>query len=242
MQKLFSGSDKTTAQLEIHRQERQSPYVPTMQEALASVSYNDGQLSTRERRPAREIVTPTLAGLTQSDISSQPHPAETQKRQSRLEQTGRNHKQKVAKYSSVEDSNISPRALHHDPTIFNNPSSRASSPTAPPSLSPTQSPSPSALGISLPQSPRTVSSATAEALLLTTEDLSSFTEPRTPPLGLHKKLPKPPAVDTSPPPAYSPALQRGETMKSVGESIIELYARKEGEGWGRCEDGWVKWV
>jgi hypothetical protein len=116
----------------------------------------------------------------------------------------------------------------------------------PPSLSPSsRSPSPSALGISIPQTPRT----TAEALLVTTESHSAYTLSRTTPAGAYKELPLPP-LDSSPTPVR---LRRGETTKSVGESIIELYAGQEdGDGWERgwCADGvdevggrgWVEWV
>lgn len=110
-----------------------------------------------------------------------------------------------------------------------------------PSLSPSQTPSPSALGISIPQTPRTIASATLEALLVTTESPNAYTQPRTPPAGVHKELPLPPP-DSSP--VSIPArFQRGGTMKSVGESIIELYAGRDGEGWDRGrETGWVEWV
>jgi len=106
-----------------------------------------------------------------------------------------------------------------------------------PSLSPSQTPSPSALGISIPQTPRTIASATLEALLVTTESPNSYTQPRTPPASVHKELPLLP-VNSSPVP-----VRRGGTMKSVGESIIELYAGRDGEGGERGgETGWVEWV
>jgi hypothetical protein len=45
-------------------------------------------------------------------------------------------------------------------------------------------------------------------------------------------------VNSSPVP-----VRRGGTMKSVGESIIELYAGRDGDGWERGrETGWVEWV
>lgn len=110
-----------------------------------------------------------------------------------------------------------------------------------PSLSPSQTSSPSALGISIPQTPRTIASVTLEALLVTTESPSAYTQPRTPPAGVHKELPLPPP-DSSP--VLMPAhFQRGGTMKSVGESIIELYTGRDGDGWDRGrETGWVEWV
>lgn len=110
-----------------------------------------------------------------------------------------------------------------------------------PSLSPSQTSSPSALGISIPQTPRTIASATLEALLVTTESPNAYTQPRTPPASVHKELPLPP-------PNLSPVSMplrwtRTGTMKSVGESIIELYAGQDGEGWDRGrETGWVGWV
>jgi hypothetical protein len=110
-----------------------------------------------------------------------------------------------------------------------------------PSLSPSQTSSPSALGISIPQTPRTIASATLEALLVTTESPNAYTQPRTPPASVHKELPLPPP-DSSP---VSMPLRwtRTGTMKSVGESIIELYAGQDGEGWERGkETGWVEWV
>lgn len=106
-----------------------------------------------------------------------------------------------------------------------------------PSLSPSHTPSPSALGISIPQTPRTIASTTLEALLVTTESPNAYTQPRTPPASVHKELPLLP-VNSSPVP-----VRRGGTMKSVGESIIELYAGRDGEGWERGrETGWVEWV
>lgn len=70
---------------------------------------------------------------------------------------------------------------------------------------------------------------------------------------MSKKLPKTPPLDSDPPllpvAAHSPVIKRGETMKSVGGSIIELYAgrgRGDGSEWARegsGEDrGWVDWV
>ena len=77
-----------------------------------------------------------------------------------------------------------------------------------------------------------------------------FAHPRTPPVGVNKRLPKTPLpLDYDPlllpPPDFSPVIRRGETVKSVGESIIELYGREdegwEGEGGGEGK-GWVEWV
>lgn len=192
---------------------------------------------------ARDIVTPTLAGLTHGDMTPQTRPSTTPRQQHQTKVTDRTTDENNR--HGTENPQLNPHQPWRNSTPFGK--RAASSPSASsipsPSNSSTRTRSPSALGISLPQTPRTVSTATAEALLLTTEDPSSFTQPRTPPVYLHKKLPKPPSsLDTSPPPAYSPALRRGETMKSVGESIIELYARKDGEEWGRSPDGWVDWV
>jgi len=127
-------------------------------------------------------------------------------------------------------------------------STSSASHSPPPSLSPSQTPSPSDLGISIPQTPRTIASATMEALLVTTETPGAYKNPRTPPASVHKELPLPPP-DSSPLPLR---VRRGETMKSVGESIIELYARRDGDGWDRGwsaegmdevgEKGWVEWV
>jgi hypothetical protein len=128
------------------------------------------------------------------------------------------------------------------------PTARTPSPS--PSLSSNNSSSSSSsstLEVSLPQTPRTVSSPTAGAPLMPT----NFTQPK-PPAGVNKRLPKTPPLDSDPlllPPAYSPVIKRGETMKSVGGSIIELYAGRgleddsEWEVEGRSEDkGWVEWV
>jgi len=83
---------------------------------------------------------------------------------------------------------------------------------------------------------------------VTTETPGAYKNPRTPPASVHKELPLPPP-DSSPLPLR---VRRGETMKSVGESIIELYARRDGDGWDRGwsaegmdevgEKGWVEWV
>jgi hypothetical protein len=117
--------------------------------------------------------------------------------------------------------------------------------SSPPSLSPSRTLSPSsALGISMPQTPRTIASATVEALLGTTETLEAYTQPRTPPTGVHKELPPPPA-DSSPVPMR---LRRGAKIRSVGESIIELYGAGWDCGWsakgmnGVGGTGWVEWV
>lgn len=163
--------------------------------------------------------------------------------------------QKCSSISSVagppyeRTTNFSERDLQHR-SPESNPSTTnpAVQPPSPP-LSPSHSPSPSALGISIPQTPRTVASATAEALLVATDSPGTYTYPRTPPTGVHKELPLPP-LDASPTPVR---LRRGETVKSVGNSIIELYAAREGDDWDRgwCEDeleeekggrGWVEWV
>jgi hypothetical protein len=79
---------------------------------------------------------------------------------------------------------------------------------------------------------------------------------------MNKRLPKTPPLDSDPlllPSAYSPVIKRGETMKSVGGSIIELYAgrgleddsgwEEEGRGEGNGSEGkgsegkgWAEWV
>ncbi|EMC99994.1 hypothetical protein BAUCODRAFT_359251 [Baudoinia panamericana UAMH 10762] len=96
----------------------------------------------------------------------------------------------------------------------------------------------SGLGIALKEGPdtaqRTVASATAAALRSKTPPLT-FTvgspphRPRTP-MGVHKKLPKPPSARTpSPLPETEPAtvkLQRGATLRSLSESIISSYAKR----------------
>jgi len=81
---------------------------------------------------------------------------------------------------------------------------------------------------------------------------TSFAHSRTPPAGVNKRLPKTPPLDSDPVllPAYSPVIKRGETMKSVGGSIIELYEGggrdDDDSGWERegCGDdkGWAEWV
>lgn len=92
----------------------------------------------------------------------------------------------------------------------------------------------SGLGILLPpQTPtRTVAAATSAALLSTTPPMpSGVTSPSRPktPLGAHKKLPKPPSRTPSPLPGLTPSssrLQRGETLRSLSESIISSYAKR----------------
>jgi hypothetical protein len=140
--------------------------------------------------------------------------------------------------------------IHHQRPISPGTDSTATSHSEPQghplSLTPSsRSPSPSALGISIPQTPRT----TADALLATTESLGAYMQPRTPPTGVYKELPPPPLGSSVTP----VRLRRGETTKSVGESIIELYAGQEDDdGWEQswCADGvdevrgrnWVEWV
>jgi hypothetical protein len=132
------------------------------------------------------------------------------------------------------------------------PTTRTPSPS--PSLtSSNSSTNSSALAFSLPQTPRTVSSSTAaDAPPIPTMEIYPFTQPRTPPAGVNKKLPKTPPLDEDPlllRSDHTPVIKRGETMKSVGGSIIELYAGRghgDDSGWeteGRDEDkGWVEWV
>ncbi|KAK4556358.1 hypothetical protein LTR86_006502 [Recurvomyces mirabilis] len=94
----------------------------------------------------------------------------------------------------------------------------------------------SGLGISLRQGPetplRTVATATTAALLATTPPLPSISpaaRPKTP-MSVHKKLPKPPVARTpSPLPSQGQAvakLQRGETLRSLSDSIISSYAKR----------------
>lgn len=96
----------------------------------------------------------------------------------------------------------------------------------------------SGLGIHLIQPSQTptksLASATGVALIAITPQIlptssSSSTRPSTP-LGSHKKLTKPPASRTpSPLPAHTPSsarLQRGETVRSLSESIISSYAKR----------------
>jgi hypothetical protein len=92
----------------------------------------------------------------------------------------------------------------------------------------TPSPPLSPLGFSIPRTPPTVSSATTETLLVTTESPDAYTHPRTPQAGVHKELPLLPAD-------LGLLLHRDDTVKSVAESIIELYAGGDG-------DGWAEWV
>ena len=131
------------------------------------------------------------------------------------------------------------------------PTARTPSPSPSLSSSKSSSSSPSALGISLPQTPRIVTSTTAEALPMPMKEHPSFARPRTPPAGVNKRLPKPPPLDSDSlsPPAYSPVIKRAETMKSVGGSIIELYAGRGRDGdseWERenhsGQKGWAEWV
>lgn len=99
----------------------------------------------------------------------------------------------------------------------------------------------SGLGITMPPLPttpqRTIGSATASALLSTSNTpqppSSALSPPHRPktPLGVHKKLPKPPPQSRTPSPylAYSrprSEVQRQETMRSLSESIISSYAKR----------------
>jgi hypothetical protein len=136
----------------------------------------------------------------------------------------------------------------HTRTSYTPPTARTPSPSPSLTSSNSSSTSSSALAISLPQTPRTVSSASAEAPPMPT----SFAHSRTPPAGVNKRLPRTPPLDSDPVllPAYSPVVKRGETMKSVGGSIIELYEgggrEDDDSGWERegCgeDKGWVEWV
>lgn len=99
----------------------------------------------------------------------------------------------------------------------------------------------SALGIVLPQARKTpdrnaitLTSATSAALVSTTSPVpvpsSPSIRPKTP-LGSHKRLPKPPPASRSPSPrihqtAADSRLQRGETLRSLSESIISSYAQR----------------
>lgn len=99
----------------------------------------------------------------------------------------------------------------------------------------------SGLGISVPGSQhtptKTVAAATASALLSPTPApkfaaASTPSRPKTP-LSTHKKLPKPPPAETerplpaTPPPNSSIKLQRNETLRSLSESIISSYTKRE---------------
>ena len=115
------------------------------------------------------------------------------------------------------------------------------SPQPPPALSGTPD---SGLGISLPGSQhtptKTVPASAASALLsptpapkTSTTTPSPSTRPKTP-LSTHKKLPKPPPSPnqrplpaTPPPPSIK--LQRNETLRSLSESIISSYTKRERE-------------
>lgn len=131
------------------------------------------------------------------------------------------------------------------------PTTRTPSPSPSLTSSNSSSTSSSTLAASLPQTPRTVSSTATEVPPMPTTNPYPFAHPRTPPAGVNKRLPKTPLpLDSDPlllpPPDFSPVIRRGETMKSVGESIIELYGREDGEGWegegGGDGKGWVEWV
>jgi len=132
------------------------------------------------------------------------------------------------------------------------PTARTPSPS--PSLSSSQSSSISSStpATILPQTPRTVSSTRGEVPPVPTMNPCYSTHARTPPAGVNKRLPKTPPLDSEPlllPPAYMPVIKREETMKSVGGSIIELYADggpEDSSGWEQecCDEdkGWVEWV
>lgn len=100
-----------------------------------------------------------------------------------------------------------------------------------PSLSSSQTSNSTALGISIPSTPRTSISTDPEELLVATKSPETYVQPQTPLTGVHKDLPGLPPDSSSTP----VLLRRGNTVKSVGESIIELYETREGEEW---ESGW----
>ncbi|KAK0860053.1 hypothetical protein LTR91_011146 [Friedmanniomyces endolithicus] len=92
----------------------------------------------------------------------------------------------------------------------------------------------SGLGIHLPQTPRTpqrvLATATSPALLVASPPIPMsppLPRPKTP-ISAHKKLPKPPTTSRTPSPLPAAAtLQRDGTQRSVSESIISSYTKRE---------------
>ncbi|KAK0273233.1 hypothetical protein LTR35_012305 [Friedmanniomyces endolithicus] len=87
----------------------------------------------------------------------------------------------------------------------------------------------SGLGIHLPQTPRTPQRTLASATFV-----SSPPMPMSPPLSgpktpvcAYKKLPKPPTTSQTPSPLPTATLQRDGTLRSVSESIISSYTKRE---------------
>lgn len=144
------------------------------------------------------------------------------------------HQGQVAEYKVEE-------AEQH--SMSSRPDSSAGS-SSQPTLSPSQTPSPTDLGISIPCMPCKTMSSNAEDLPVAARSPKTCTQPQTPPARVHKDLPRLPP-DASPVPVH---LRRGNTVKSVGDSIIEMYARSDGDGWEHdwwandsCEKGEARW-
>ncbi|KAK0290199.1 hypothetical protein LTR91_006388 [Friedmanniomyces endolithicus] len=91
----------------------------------------------------------------------------------------------------------------------------------------------SGLGIHLPQTPRTPQrtplSATSAALSVASPSMPMSPPPSRPktPIGTYKKLPKPPTTSRTPSPLPTTTLHRDGTLRSVSESIISSYTKRE---------------
>jgi hypothetical protein len=223
-------------------------------------------LSSARAVSLTNVAAPSLTASTKSATAAVPRTSEGHRNSQIQEQGGlqiddpQPSKHKPQDADADELNSHAPQSHHstHPTTPKSRPTRTSYAPTTrTPSPSPSltssnSSTSSSALAFSLPQTPRTVSSTAAEAPPIPTMEPFSFIHPRTPPAGVNKKLPQTPPLDEDPlllQSACSPVIKRGETMKSVGGSIIELYAgRGQGDGseWERegCgeDKGWVEWV
>jgi hypothetical protein len=227
---------------------------------------SDFTLSSARAVSLKSVAAPSLTASTKSAPAAVPRTSEGH-RNSQVQEKGglqtddsqpSKHKLQDADADEL-DSRVSQSHHSTHPTTPKSKPTRASyapttrTPSPSPSLtSSNSSTSSSALAFSLPQTPRTVSSMATETPPMPSMEICSFTHPRTPPAGVNKKLPKTPPLDSDPlllQSAHNPVIKRGETMKSVGGSIIELYAGRgqeddsEWETEGHGEDkGWVEWV
>jgi hypothetical protein len=264
---------KHQIETKLHERNQQAQVDETRRQSNADESpTSDFTLSSARAVSLTNVATPSLMASTKSVTTAAPRTSES--RHSEVlqikDEVGTQTGGVQPNEHNLQDSALADEPVSRTPQRQQNahpttpktnltrasytPTARTPSPSPSLSSSKSGSTSSSALAISLPQTPRTTTSTTCEAPPMPTTGLCSFARPRTLPAGVNKKLPKTPPLDSDPlllPPGYSPVIKRGETMKSVGGSIIELYAgrgQEDASEWemereGREEDkGWVEWV